>query len=272
MKVFGIISDERAFKSRSPGLHNMVMKKSGLDGVYVPLSVAEPDLEAAIKGLKALGFAGVNVTVPYKEAVIPFLDRLSDEARQIGAVNTICFSDNLLTGHNTDAAGCGDALRRDGFDPAGQAALVLGNGGAARAVVCALKQAGAAPITVSGRRSARSDLLAEHFQIQTIELDELLQHPFSAGLLVNATSASAPSEAPDLAELTAAIRPLQCRLVLDLNYGRTDNFWQTLARRIKADFMDGLPMLALQARRSFQLWTGLDIEPELYLQTLEEGS
>ena len=154
MKLFGIISDHRALKSRSPALHNTVMKKIGLDGLYLPLNVAEPRLDAALRGLQALGFTGANVTVPYKEAVIPFLDHLSEEARQIGAVNTIVVEDTRLSGHNTDAAGCLDALDQSGFDPAGRTALVLGNGGAARAVICALKQSGAGDITVAGRRLA----------------------------------------------------------------------------------------------------------------------
>ena len=124
MKVLGIISDHRAFKSRSPFLHNTVMKNIGLDGLYVPLNVAEPRLEAAVKGLGALGFTGANVTVPYKEAVLPFLDGLSEEARQIGAVNTIVCEEDRLTGHNTDAAGCTDALGRAGF----QSRRVLGTG------------------------------------------------------------------------------------------------------------------------------------------------
>jgi shikimate dehydrogenase len=272
MKLFGIISDHRALKSRSPALHNTVMKKIGLDGIYLPLNVAESRLEAALRGLQALGFTGVNVTVPYKEAVIPFLDHLSEEACRIGAVNTIVYGENLLAGHNTDAAGCLDALGQSGFDPSGRTALVLGNGGAARAVICALKQSGARDITVAGRRMARSVILADHFQVRAIDPAELGPHPFPAHLLVNATSASSPAEAPDLADWAKVINPVGCRLVLDLNYGRLDNFWQALAQRLGADFMDGLPMLALQARRSFQLWTGLELEPQLYLQTLEAGS
>ena len=139
-------------------------------------------------------------------------------------------------------------------------------------MICALQQSGAASITVTGRRLAGSLTLADHFQVRAIDLADLRSGPFLADLLVNATSASAPTEAPDLTDWTAALKPVQCRLVLDLNYGRQENFWQTLAQRLDAAFLDGLPMLALQARRSFQLWTGLDVAPELYLRTLKAGS
>lgn len=265
MKVFGLISDERAFHSRSPAMHTAVLRRRSIPGVYLPFAVQPGQLGQALGGLRALGLAGANVTVPYKEAVLPHLDDLSGEARAIGAVNTIVRQGERLEGHNTDAAGFADALIEAGFEAFGRTALVLGTGGAAKAVVFALRRLGAGEIIVAGRNQAGAQepcLAGAAFRT----LDSLPGRPTGAQVVINATSVSAPSESPQLAGLVLSLAEPDCLLLFDLNYGRQDNFWQTLALKWKCPFRDGMTMLAHQARHSFKLWTGVEVEAQEFLE------
>lgn len=143
--------------SRSPAMHNAAFQALGLDYRYVPFAVPPAALEYATKGARALGFAGANLTIPHKERVIPWLDDLSREARLIGAVNTIVRRGERLIGYNTDAGGFLHAFREDtGARVRGGRFLVLGAGGAARAVIVALAMAGARGIAVANRSPRRA--------------------------------------------------------------------------------------------------------------------
>ena len=124
MKVFCIISDERAFRSQSPPMFTAILKRAGIMGTYVPFNVCSSDVGQAIQSIRILHIAGANVTVPYKEAVIPFLDTLSEGARIIGAVNTIVRKGDELKGYNTNAIGFMDALNHAGFNVSGKSAIV----------------------------------------------------------------------------------------------------------------------------------------------------
>lgn len=309
MKVFCIFSDERAFRSRSPGMHNRVLGLSRIDGVYVPFCVRPEGIGDAVRGFRALGIAGANVTVPYKEAVVPHLDVLENEAKALRAVNTIVRKGDRLEGHNTDVRGFLDALRGAGFDPDGRTALVFGTGGAARAVVYALHELGRARVVVIGRDLEKAVRLTNELGGEPMAREDLvrvlscvgqaashrassaalpsplapggrgngegeweLPSPLSANLVVNATSVSSPNEAPDMADLADRLMIRGIELVVDINYGRSDNIWRSLANRHGARFVDGLPMLAYQARRSFELWTGVDVDPAEFLRALEEGT
>lgn len=272
MKVFCILSDERAFRSKSPAMHTSVLKHLGIDGVYVPFRVGPEQLAGAVAGILALNIAGANVTVPYKESVIPYLDDISGEASEIGAVNTIVPEGGRLIGHNTDAKGFLDAVRDGGLEIGGKSALVFGAGGAAKAVVIALTRAGAARVFVAGRSEEKLNRLAEHLRATPITMKSLVNRPVSADLVVNATSVSSVSESPEMGNFVARLDAPGCRLVVDLNYGRDTNFWRDFATSRGADFMDGLPMLAHQARRSFELWTGESVDPSLFIEALREVS
>ena len=269
MKVFCILSDHRAFRSKSPAMHQAVLNMRGLDGVYVPFCVAPEMVKEAVLGLKALGVAGANVTVPYKEKVMDHLDGLSDEAAAVGAVNTIVPRENGLYGHNTDVGGFMDALEGEGFDPAGKTALVFGAGGASKAVLYALKQMGASRIILAGRDPERLRATAEKFGVEPVSQASLIDSGIGAELIINATSVSSPEESPELAELISGLKTPAAEFVLDLNYGRDDNFWRLLAEKQKIPFLDGLMMLAHQARRSFVLWTGLQAEAREFWEALK---
>ncbi len=271
MKVFCILSDERAFRSKSPAMHNAVMKKLGMSGVYVPFQVEAERIGEAVAGLRALNIAGANVTVPYKEAVMGYLDHISEEAAAIGAINTIFLQDNKLGGYNTDADGFIDALESAGISPEGRDALVFGAGGAAKAAVAALKRLNARSIVVAGRNKADVSALSGRFGAKPMPIDDLKTQEPAVHLVVNATSVSSPQESPELADLALGLKLSTCEAVVDLNYGRKENFWKSAALARDARFMDGLPMLAYQARRSFMLWTGLDVEPAWYLDALKES-
>jgi shikimate dehydrogenase len=268
MKVFCILSDDRAMKSLSPAMHSAVLRKLGLDGVYVPFVVYPEHLAEAVKGIIALHIAGANVTVPHKETVIPHLQGLTPEAQAIGAVNTLVRNGDGVVGHNTDADGFLDALSRSGIDLPSLNCLVVGTGGASRAVLHALERGHAAKAVLAGRNPERAASLAARFRATPCALEELPQRAKDAHLLINAASASSALEAPELASLVAKIEAPRIKLIVDLNYGRTDNMWRNTAEKLGADFMDGLPMLACQAARSFFLWTGARVPAERFLEAI----
>lgn len=271
MKVFCIISDERAFRSRSPAVYSEILKRSGIQGAYVPFKVSPDQLGQAVLGIRVLNIAGANVTVPYKEAVIPYLDSFSEGANMIGAINTIVRHGDELKGYNTNAIGFMDSLRDVGFEMAGKTALVIGNGGIAKAVVFILNWLLADTIYIAGRNQEKTAKIVDKIGGRPMPLEMLGQEPVAADLVVNATSVSDPEESP---EMDARVRKLQvsgCELMVDMNYGRQNNFWEAWALRRNVSFMDGLPTLAHQARRSFLLWTGIQIPTEEFQEVLNNS-
>jgi shikimate dehydrogenase len=271
MRVFCILSDERVFRSKSPLMHNAVLKRRGIDGIYAPFMVAANRLEDAVKGVRALNIEGVNVTVPFKEAVIPYLDELSEVASRVAAVNTIVRRNNRLIGENTDVPGLADALRDAGFDGAGKTALVFGSGGAAKAAAATLNCLNFSRTIMAGRNDGKTKISAARVSAEATTFAELDQLASAANLVVNATTVSAPNEGPETASLVQELKLANCELVVDVNYGRPRNIWEDLALRNGATFMDGLPMLASQAARSFFLWTGMEADAGEFLAALQES-
>ena len=145
--------------SRSPRLHGFWLQRHGIDGAYIPLPIRPGMFAPAVRGLLAAGFAGANVTIPHKLAAFDVCDAVDDSARRAGAVNTLVFRDDRISGSNTDGYGFIANLRGHGVDPAAGPALLLGAGGSARAVAAALLDAGA-PVTVANRTRGRADALA----------------------------------------------------------------------------------------------------------------
>jgi shikimate dehydrogenase len=271
MKVYCILSDERAPNLRSPSIFSTVMKSQGIRATYVPFTVRPGDLGRALEGIRVLNIAGANVTVPYKEAVVPFMDCLSEGANIIGSVNTIVRDGERFKGYNTNAIGIMDALGEAGFEVDGCSALVLGTGGVGRAVVFVLNWLRAARIFVAGRSRDKAAKLVASFSGEPVTVDSLADRPWPVDIVVNATSVSSPDESPAMAALARQLQLPECRLVFDLNYGRRENFWQMLAADRQIAFVDGLSALAYQARRTFALWTGLQVPPEEFLRALKNG-
>jgi len=267
-RIFCILSDERVFHVQSPNIFNAAIRHAGINGTYVPFMVLENQLGLALESLKVLHIAGANLTVPFKEKAIAYLDVLSEGANIIRAVNTITINNGLLKGFNTNAIGFMKALEDVGYNAAGKASLVFGSGGAARAVVFILNWLQAAPIFITGRNMEKSKALAKELGGEAVSLEDIVSENFTAQLLINATSVSSPQESPEMAALVDNLNIRQCQWVVDLNYGRQDNLWLNLALKLGTRFMDGIPMLAHQASRSFFLWTGIQIPPVVFLSGL----
>jgi len=244
-------------------MHNAAFAALGLNWVYVPLPVPPGALEAAVKGLAALGFRGANVTVPHKQAVMSYLDELTEAAKAIGAVNTIFVRDGRLTGDNTDAEGFIRALREGGFKPQGSSVMVLGAGGAARAVVYALLASGATEVRVLNRTFERAVALVEdlgglfpqaELKPLPLSLQAISEAAEASSLLVNATSVGMwphveespwPEELPFPSHLT----------VFDLVYNPEKTKLLHQAEAAGARAISGLGMLLHQGARAFELWT-----------------
>ncbi len=267
-KVFCIISNQRVFRSKSPAMFNAVFNRTGINGAYVPFMVDEDKIGKALDSLKVLNISGANITAPFKETVLPYLDVLSEGANIIGAVNTIVCKGGRLKGYNTNAIGIMDALNQVNFDITGKRALIIGTGGAARAVAFILNWLRAESIVISGRDSEKSSSLAERFSGLPQLLDDLLTYPLSVDLIVNATPVSSIDESPLLSDFADNFKSSRCQLVFDLNYGRRNNIWQALAKRNNSSFLDGQSALAYQARRTFLLWTGREVPQEEFLRAL----
>ncbi|MBI9084236.1 MAG: shikimate dehydrogenase [Desulfobacterales bacterium] len=269
MMVFCILGDARAYQSKSPALFSRILNRVGIPGGYVPFKVDPARIGEAVHSLRVLNIAGANVTVPYKEAVMPYLDVLSEGANIIGSVNTIVRDNDILKGYNTNAIGFMNALRDAGFEPSGKSALVFGSGGVAKAVTFILNWLRAETILVAGRNEELARETVERIRGRFVSLDSLGDGPLAADIVVNATTASDPVEAPDLARVVGAMSLSQCRLILDLNYGRRHNFWQDKAQSLDTPFMDGLSTLAHQAAKTFALWTGVEVDPKEILDDLK---
>jgi shikimate dehydrogenase len=244
-------------------MQNAALEAMGLDAVYVAFDVMPERLGAALAGLAALGTGGVNVTIPFKEAVIPFLTSLSPEAELIGAVNTIHFVGAERRGHNTDAPGFIRSLRRAGGEPRDARVLLLGAGGSARAVAVSLAREGAA-LTIVNRTYSRAEELAGLLNARVHEgcaravpwearvLGEEMRR---AELMVNTTPvgmAPANAECPELPEDGFH----ESLLVYDLIYNPAETRLLERARRQGCRVINGAGMLAWQGALALEIWTG----------------
>jgi len=272
MKVFCILGDERSFRAKSPSMFSAILKRVGIKGAYVPFSVDPDRLGQAVQSLRVLNIAGANVTAPYKEAIMPHVDALSEGATIIGAINTIVRTGDVLKGYNTNAIGFMDALEDAGFDASGQRALVFGTGGAAKSVVFILNWLRSESILVAGRNAERSRHIADKIGGEPRSLESLLAGPIPVDIVINATAVSRRDDAPELASLLDKLEINGCRLVMDLNYGYSPNMWQVFAEGRRIPFADGLTTLAYQAKRTFALWTGLQVDSQEFLKVLRDPS
>ncbi len=244
--------------SKSPRLHGWWLNHYGIDGAYIPLGVPPERFEQAVRALPALGFAGCNVTVPHKEAALRAMDHLSPEARRIGAVNTVVVRpDGSLEGRNTDGFGFLANLRQGcpSWQPSAGPALVLGAGGAARAVIVALLDAGVPELRLTNRTRARAEDLAAELggPITVVDWDERTAALEGCDLLANTTSLGMTGQPP----LEMALGPLPAgALVTDIVYAPLMTSLLTAAAARGNPVVDGLGMLLHQARPGFEAWFG----------------
>ena len=242
-------------QSRSPAIHNAAFAATGLDWVYVAFPVPPGSAPRAVDGMRALGIRGLNVTMPHKQAVIDALDELTMDAERAGAVNTIIAHGDRLIGDNTDGRGFLRALAADaGMDPAGETAVVLGAGGAARAVVDALVNAGAKHVLVAARRAEQAEGLAGGTVASvSFEADALAGAIAASALVVNATPLGTGGEDPPFPVETLDAR----HVVFDLVYHPEPTPLVRIARERGARACNGIGMLVHQAALSFEAWTGV---------------
>ena len=261
-RVAGVIGDPVGH-SLSPVLHNAAFAALGLDWVYVAFPVAAGEGRQAVDAMRALGISGLSVTMPHKGDVVPALDQLSPMASRLGVVNTISWAHSPhgseLLGDATDGPGFLDALEGDdGFDPAGRKCLVLGAGGAARAVTLALGDAEAASVTVLARRPAAAQSCAELAGPvgQGVAVgDGTTGLVADAELIVNATPVGMSANDGIPFDLDPELlHPGQ--FVCDLIYYPATTWLLAEARARGARSANGLGMLIHQAARQFEIWTG----------------
>jgi len=248
--------------SRSPLLHGTWLARHGIDGAYLPLPVRPEDFAECVAALVRMGFAGANVTIPHKQAAFALCDEVSEGARRAGAVNTLVFREGRVIGSNTDGVGFLENLRAQGIDPAAGPALLLGAGGAARAIGAALTELGVA-VSYCNRTAANAAALATTLSGRAILWEDRAVSLADHALLVNTTSLGMAGHgalelafdhaAPDLAVTDIVYVPLETPLL-------------AAARALGLRTAGGLGMLLHQAVPGFAAWFGVTpvVDEELY--------
>ncbi|MCH2315341.1 MAG: shikimate dehydrogenase [SAR202 cluster bacterium] len=250
--------------SISPAFQQAAFDHLGIDAIYEAWETPPEKLGHAVASLRSGDFMGANVTVPHKQAVQQHLDTIEPLAASIGAVNTIVRDDSQLVGHNTDAYGFSQSLKREAkFEPTRKRVVLIGSGGAARAAAYGLAQEGIASLVIANRTLGSAVMLAEEMSNQmtdvrasSLESESLESHCAAADLIVNTTSIGmlhgpAEGRSPILEEFI----PGGC-LVYDIVYNPEVTPLLKAARRAGAQTLGGLPMLVYQGAAAFELWTG----------------
>jgi shikimate dehydrogenase len=275
-QICGIIGDP-VEHTLSPAMQNAAFQSAGLNCIYIPFRVIKEDLCAAIHGMRALNLRGLNVTIPHKVAVLPFLDRIDPLAEKIGAVNTIVNDSGVLTGYNTDASGFLRALSEEGIDPADKNVVVLGSGGAARAIVFSLAEK-VANLTILNRHPApAAEIAVKIFNccqkpVQAVELtDANLESVLEkADILVNTTSVGM---SPD-----SGMSPLPSNLikpgmvVFDIIYNPLKTRLMLESEKRGARVISGIEMLIWQGAAAFELWTSEKAPVEVMRRVVLKGA
>ena len=259
-RVCGVIGDPIEH-TLSPIMHNAAFKALKLDFAFLAFKVKAADVEKAVSGMRALGIHGLNVTMPHKSAVINYLDEVDQAAKAIGSVNTILNKDGRLFGFNTDGVGALQALRENGVEPRGKKVLLLGAGGAARAIAYTLareadelvilnrtaKQAAelANLLKQTFDRKVVADTLSSNAIKDTLQDSDLLINATSVGMKPNANKTPVAFEwlRPDLAVMDIVYNPVETKLAKD-------------AKAAGAKVVSGFEMLIYQGAASFEIWTG----------------
>jgi shikimate dehydrogenase len=265
--------------SLSPAMHNSAFAALGLDWVYLPLPVQPGDVEQALKGLVALNFVGSNVTVPHKQAVMRYMDELSDAAQITGAVNTIHIRDGKFYGSNTDPTGFLNSLQEAGCRPQGMRVAVLGAGGAARAVVYALAKAESDSVIVFNRTAERAaflvDDLADAFPDSRLSFEGLTEEALTAlgnkvDLVINTTTVGMYPQV-DTCPWPSEVPIPNNALFYDLIYNPLETVFLACARTAGVTAIDGLGMLVHQGALSFEKWTGQQAPVDVMRQACLRG-
>lgn len=258
-KIVGIIGYPLGH-SLSPAMHNAAFRKLGIDYEYVPFEVEPEDLKEALSGLRALHIAGFNVTIPHKEAIVPLLDEVTKLARTIGAVNTVQNQEGKLVGYNTDGPGFIESLKEDAnFEPEGKSAVVLGAGGASRAVSTMLAEVGIKSLTITDiiedKARALSEYLGGPCRFVKIESAGLQKSIEEADLLVNTTPIGMAPKINNC-PISEKTKFNKKTLVYDLVYNPSETKLLKAAKAAGCKTCSGLGMLVRQGALAFSIFTG----------------
>ena len=262
-RLCGVIGDPIEH-TMSPVMHNAAFEKMGVDYFYVPFRVKKEQLAKAIEGIRALNIRGLNVTIPHKVAIIPFLDELDPLVQKIGAVNTVVNDEGVLTGYNTDATGFLQALLERGIEPREKNIVILGAGGASRAISFILAERGSNLVILNrlleldwAEQLASSLSCIFTKEVEALELNEenLAEVLEKADILVNATSVGMT---PNINETLVPFNLLKPGLVVfDVVYNPIKTRLLREAEQAGAKTISGIDMLVWQGAIAFEKWTGL---------------
>ncbi|MEE9609609.1 MAG: shikimate dehydrogenase [Desulfatiglandales bacterium] len=234
----------------SPAMHNAAFLASGVNAVYLAFETG--DIDQSLRGMKALGIRGMSVTIPHKSAVIPLLDEVDDLAKRIGAVNTIVNSEGRLAGYNSDAVGALNALE-DQTELSGKTGLIIGAGGAARAIGFILKERGV-HLTIANRSTGRGEALAGTLGCPFLPLEEIKD--IQADLLIQTTPVGMVPHHEQCIISPDALK--EGMVVMDIIYNPLETRLLTMARTQGCLTINGLPMFIHQGAEQFRLWTGIE--------------
>ena len=261
-KVYGVIGNPIEH-SLSPVMHNAAFEALGLDAIYLAFRVAEHELGDAIRGAKSLGIAGLNVTIPLKEKALAFVDA-DDIASRIGAINTIDFSTDTPTGYNTDGIGALTVLKERVGEIRGKEVLILGAGGAARAIAFYLDAEGAR-LTIANRTEDRAAMLASSLRnagFISLREEELKRHIRDADILINTTPVGMYPRT-DVTLVNAEMMHSEL-VVFDIVYNPAETKLLREAKKVGVQtIIEGVKMLVYQGAASFRIWTGMEPPVEI---------
>lgn len=264
--------------SLSPQIHNAAFRETGLDFSYVAFHVSKGDTESAVRGMRAFGIRGLSVTIPHKVDIVPYLDSVDEIARNVGSINTVVNDEGHLTGFSTDGPGALRALRAGGFDPKGGRVLLLGSGGAARAIAFSLATISPSPeLTILGVEvDELSDLeadLRERTPLSVVSIpyaeQTLRDASANSGLIINATPVGMTpnvNDSPLAAELITADHT-----VFDIVYTPFETKLLRDAKVVGARAIPGIGMFVQQAAIQFELWTGQPAPLSVMTKTVTEA-
>ncbi len=271
-EVYGIIGDPVSH-SLSPVMHNLAFRERNIKAVYGAFRVDSSELAKAVEGIRALNIKGLSVTIPHKEKIMEYLDEIDETAREIGAVNTILNQDGILKGYNTDWIGVLKAFEKNGVNLKDKRVVVVGAGGASKAVIYALIKGGAKEIFVYNRTFERAKELQKKFGIIAKPWEELKN---AVGeVIVQTTSVGLKSwDTPVEEEIISRFK-----VAMDIVYLPLKTRFLSIAEKCGLKIIDGLQMLLYQGVEQFKLWTGIEppvelMEKAIYeeVKKLEEGT
>ncbi|SDH46696.1 shikimate dehydrogenase [Alteribacillus persepolensis] len=256
-KLFGVIGHPIGH-SMSPAIHNDQFQHQGLPYFYHAFDVDSLDLKHAIEGMKRLGVSGFNVTVPHKVEVMQYLDDIEDDAQTIGAVNTVVSQDGRLIGYNTDGKGyLTSLLQTVGEKLHDNRVLVIGAGGAARAVITALNNYGVKQLAVTNRTPSKAETIKDRVNptMRIMEMNEAKDKLDQFDVIINTTSVGMPPQQDNVPLEVTALK--DNALLSDLIYNPLETKWLQQGKSYGAQTLNGIGMFVGQGAVAFELWTGI---------------